>query len=190
VPDFARRRRGPFLMAVEDTFSGAGSISATGRVERGEVREEDEVEIVGLGDVRRARVHAIETFRKRLDRAKAGDRVAIDLGGIERLEIGQVLAAPGTSKAGQRFPALLYALATEDGGRRLPFSSGYRPRFYFRTIDVTGTVTLPEGVDRVMPGEHVRLIVDLARPVALESGLRFAVRESGRTVGVGVVLQE
>jgi elongation factor Tu len=181
----------PFLMPVEDVFSitGRGTVG-TGRVERGRVRLGDEVEIVGLGQHKRTVVTGIEMFRKELDEAIAGDNVGLLLRGIEKdeLERGMVIAAPGTITPHTKFEAEVYILSKEEGGRHTPFYRGYRPQFYFRTTDVTGTIIgLPEGYDMVMPGDNVRLTIELIAPVAMEEGLRFAIREGGKTVGAGVV---
>jgi len=183
----------PFLMAVEDVFSitGRGTV-ATGRVERGRIRPGDEVEIVGLRDRPiRTVATSLEMFRKTLDEAIAGDNVGILLRGVEKddVERGMVIAAPGTIKPHKEFMAEVYVLTKEEGGRHKPFFSGYKPQFYFRTTDVTGTITLPEGVEMVMPGDNVNMKVVLQKPVALEPGLRFAIREGGKTIGAGVVTQ-
>jgi len=181
----------PFLMPVEDVFSitGRGTV-ATGRVERGRLKVGDEVEIVGLMDEpRRTVATGVEMFRKLLDEAVAGDNIGVLLRGIDKDEIerGQVLARPGSIKPHTRFAAEVYVLTKEEGGRHTPFFNGYRPQFYFRTTDVTGTVRLPEGVEMVMPGDNVRMQIELITPIAIEEGLRFAIREGGRTVGAGVV---
>jgi elongation factor Tu len=181
----------PFLMPVEDVFSitGRGTVG-TGRVERGRVKLGDEVEIVGLGQYKRTVVTGIEMFRKELDEAIAGDNVGLLLRGIEKdeLERGMVIAAPGTITPHTKFEAEVYILSKEEGGRHTPFYKGYRPQFYFRTTDVTGTIIgLPEGYEMVMPGDNVRLTIELIAPVAMEEGLRFAIREGGKTVGAGVV---
>ncbi len=190
IPEPVREVDKPFLMPVEDVFSisGRGTV-ATGRVERGVVKTGDEVEIVGLGETRRSVVTGVEMFRKTLDYGQAGDNIGVLLRGIERDEVerGQVVAAPGSITPHTEFEAELYVLTQEEGGRHTPFFSGYRPQFYFRTTDVTGEVTLPEGVEMVMPGDNVRIIAKLIEPIAMEEGLRFAVREGGRTVGAGVV---
>jgi len=183
----------PFLLSIEDVFGikGRGTV-VTGRVERGIIRLGEEVEIVGLRpEARRTVVTGIEMFRKTLDYGQAGDNIGCLLRGIERDEVerGQVLAKPGSIKPHTRFNAEVYVLTKEEGGRHTPFFSGYRPQFYIRTTDVTGAVKLPEGVEMVMPGDNVRLEVDLIVPVALEEGLRFAIREGGRTVGAGVITQ-
>jgi elongation factor Tu len=181
----------PFLMPVEDVFTitGRGTVG-TGRVERGRVKVGDEVEIVGLVDkARKSVVTGIEMFRKLLDEGIAGDNIGVLLRGIERddIERGQVLAKPGSIKPHKKFDAEVYVLSKEEGGRHTPFFSNYRPQFYFRTTDVTGSIKLPEGVEMVMPGDNVRMAVELITPIACEEGLRFAIREGGRTVGAGVV---
>jgi elongation factor Tu len=181
----------PFLMPVEDVFtiSGRGTVG-TGRVERGRVKVGDEVEIIGLKpDVKKTVVTGVEMFRKLLDEGIAGDNIGVLLRGVERddLERGQVLAKPGSIKPHTKFKCEVYVLSKEEGGRHTPFFTGYRPQFYFRTTDVTGTVKLPEGVEMVMPGDNVTLDVELITPIAIEEGLRFAIREGGRTVGAGVV---
>jgi elongation factor Tu len=181
----------PFLMPVEDVFTitGRGTVG-TGRVERGRVKVGDEVEIVGLTDrARKSVVTGIEMFRKLLDEGIAGDNIGVLLRGIERddIERGQVLAKPGSIKPHKRFAAEVYVLSKEEGGRHTPFFSNYRPQFYFRTTDVTGSIKLPSGVEMVMPGDNVQMEVELITPIACEEGLRFAIREGGRTVGAGVV---
>jgi len=181
----------PYLMPVEDVFTitGRGTV-ATGRIERGKVKVGDEIEIVGLMDKpRKTVVTGIEMFRKLLDEGVAGDNVGVLLRGIERTDIerGQVLAKPGSIKPHKKFEAEVYILSKDEGGRHTPFFSNYRPQFYFRTTDVTGSITLPEGVEMVMPGDNVRMTVELITPIACEEGLRFAIREGGRTVGAGVV---
>jgi elongation factor Tu len=181
----------PFLMPVEDVFTitGRGTVG-TGRIERGRVKVGDEIEIVGLMDKpRKTVVTGIEMFRKLLDEGIAGDNVGVLLRGIERddIERGQVLAKPGSIKPHKKFEAEVYVLSKEEGGRHTPFFSNYRPQFYFRTTDVTGSISLPEGVEMVMPGDNVRMNVELITPIACEEGLRFAIREGGRTVGAGVV---
>ena len=190
VPTPERDVDKPFLMPVEDVFSitGRGTV-ATGRVERGVIKVGEEVEIVGLRDTRKTVATGLEMFRKLLDEAQAGDNVGVLLRGIDRDEIerGQVLAKPGTITPHTKFEAEIYVLTKEEGGRHTPFFSNYRPQFYFRTTDVTGAVALPEGTEMVMPGDNVRISVELITPIALEEGLRFAVREGGRTVGAGVV---
>jgi elongation factor Tu len=181
----------PFLMPVEDVFTitGRGTVG-TGRVERGQVKVGEEVEIVGLKDEsRKTVVTGIEMFRKLLDVGIAGDNVGVLLRGVERndIERGQVLAKPGSIKPHKKFKAEVYVLSKEEGGRHTPFFANYRPQFYFRTTDVTGTIRLPEGVEMVMPGDNVQMDVELITPIACEEGLRFAIREGGRTVGAGVV---
>ena len=190
IPQPERAIDGPFLMPVEDVFSisGRGTV-ATGRVERGIVKVGDEVEIVGLRDTTKTTVTGVEMFRKLLDQGQAGDNIGALLRGIKRDEIerGQVLAKPGSITPHTRFEAEVYVLSKEEGGRHTPFFSNYRPQFYFRTTDVTGAVELPAGTEMVMPGDNVRISVALISPIAMEEGLRFAIREGGRTVGAGVV---
>ena len=181
----------PFLMPVEDIFTitGRGTV-ATGRVERGRVKVGDNVEIVGLTEEKRTVVvTGVEMFRKQLDEAEAGDNIGALLRGVQREEIerGQVLAAPGTIHPHTKFEAEVYVLTKDEGGRHTPFFSGYRPQFYFRTTDVTGNIELEEGVEMVMPGDNAKFIIELITPIAIEEGLRFAIREGGRTVGAGVV---
>jgi len=182
----------PFLMPVEDVFSisGRGTVS-TGRVERGKLKRMTEVEIVGIHDTRKTVCTDIEMFRKLLDEAEAGDNVGLLLRGIEKndVERGQVIAAPGSITPHKKFKSQVYILTKEEGGRHTPFFKGYRPQFYFRTTDVTGQVVLPEGVEMVMPGDNVELNGELIVPIAMEKGLRFAIREGGRTVGAGVVTE-
>jgi len=183
----------PFLMPIEDVFSitGRGTV-VTGRVERGVVKVGDEVEIVGLRDKpRKTVVTGVEMFRKLLDQGQAGDNIGVLLRGVDRDEVerGQVIAKPGSVKPHTKFKAEVYVLTKEEGGRHTPFFQGYRPQFYFRTTDVTGTIKLPEGVEMVMPGDNVNMYVELITPIAMEEGLRFAIREGGRTVGAGVVTQ-
>ena len=181
----------PFLMSIEDVFtiSGRGTV-VTGRVERGELKINDEVEIVGLRDTQKTVVTGIEMFRKSLDSAMAGDNAGALLRGIsrEQVERGQVLAKPGTVTPHTNFKGSVYVLSKEEGGRHTPFFANYRPQFYFRTTDVTGVITLPEGVEMCMPGDNVEMNVELITPIAIEEGLRFAIREGGRTVGSGVVI--
>ena len=190
VPEPKRDIDKPFLMPVEDVFtiSGRGTV-ATGRVERGRVKVGDEVEIVGLRPTQKTVVTGVEMFRKILDEGQAGDNIGVLLRGTKREEVerGQVLAAPGSITPHTKFEAEVYVLTKEEGGRHTPFFNGYRPQFYFRTTDVTGVVKLAEGVEMVMPGDNVRLSVELITPIAMEEGLRFAIREGGRTVGAGVV---
>ncbi|MDD4188230.1 MAG: elongation factor Tu [Bacilli bacterium] len=182
----------PFLMSVEDVFtiSGRGTV-VTGRVERGKIGLNEEVEIVGLRDTRKSVVTGIEMFRKSLDFATAGDNAGLLLRGINRedIERGQVLAKPGTVKPFKKFRAAVYILNKEEGGRHTPFFSNYRPQFYFRTTDVTGVIELPQGVEMVMPGDNVDMTVELISPVALEAGTQFSIREGGRTVGAGTVAE-
>jgi elongation factor Tu len=191
IPDPQREVDKPFLMPIEDVFTitGRGTVG-TGRVERGQVKVGEEVEIVGLQEAtRKTVVTGIEMFRKLLDVGIAGDNVGVLLRGIERndIERGQVLAKPGSIKPHKKFQAEVYVLSKEEGGRHTPFFANYRPQFYFRTTDVTGTIKLPEGVEMVMPGDNIKMDVELITPVACEPGLRFAIREGGRTVGAGVV---
>ena len=190
IPDPAREMDKPFLMAVEDvmTISGRGTV-ATGRVERGQAHLNDEVEIVGIKDTQKTVLTGLEMFHKQLDVAEAGDNIGALLRGIARDQIqrGQVLAKPGSVHPHTKFKAQVYVLTKEEGGRHTPFVSNYRPQFYFRTTDVTGVITLPEGTDMVMPGDNVEMTIELIHPVAMEQGLRFAIREGGRTVGSGAV---
>ena len=190
IPQPVRALDRPFLMPVEDVFSisGRGTV-VTGRVERGVVKVGEEVEIVGLKDTVKTTVTGVEMFRKLLDSGQAGDNIGALLRGTKRedVERGQVLAAPNSIKPHARFKAEAYVLTKEEGGRHTPFFTNYRPQFYFRTTDVTGVVTLPEGVEMVMPGDNVSITVKLINPIAMEEGLRFAIREGGRTVGAGVV---
>jgi elongation factor Tu len=191
VPEPQRPIDKPFAMSVEDVFSitGRGTV-ATGRVERGKVKVGDEVEIVGLMDApRKTVVTGVEMFRKLLDEAVAGDNIGCLLRGIQRNEVerGQVLAKPGSIKPHTHFKGQVYVLTKEEGGRHTPFFNGYRPQFYFRTTDVTGVAELPEGVEMCMPGDHIEMTIKLITPIAMEEGLRFAIREGGRTVGSGTV---
>ena len=193
IPDPERDTDKPFLMPVEDVFSitGRGTV-ATGRVERGMVKVSDTVEIVGLTEEKRTTVvTGVEMFRKLLDFAEAGDNIGCLLRGVQRTEIerGQVLAKPGSIHPHTHFVGQVYVLTKEEGGRHTPFFNGYRPQFYFRTTDVTGDIKLPEGVEMVMPGDHIDMEVTLITPIACEEGLRFAIREGGRTVGSGVVIK-
>ena len=192
IPDPARETDKPFLMPVEDVFTitGRGTV-ATGRVERGMIKVQEPVEIVGIKPTKTSVVTGIEMFRKSLDFAQAGDNAGILLRGIDRKDIerGQVIAKPGTITPHTEFTAQIYVLKKEEGGRHTPFFNGYRPQFYFRTTDVTGTIDLPKGVEMVMPGDNVSITVQLIAPIALEKGLRFAIREGGRTVGSGVVAE-
>jgi elongation factor Tu len=177
-------------MSIEDVFSitGRGTV-VTGRVERGVLRKMEEVEIVGLHDTRKTTATDLEMFRKLLDEVRAGDNVGVLLRGIDKnqVERGQVLAKPGSITPHTNFTAQVYVLSKDEGGRHTPFFNGYRPQFYFRTTDVTGTANLPEGVEMVMPGDNVEMTVELIAPIAMEEGLRFAIREGGRTVGAGRV---
>ena len=191
IPQPERATDQPFLMPVEDIFSitGRGTV-ATGRVERGTVKVGDTVELVGLTtETRDVVVTGVEMFHKLLDQAEAGDNIGLLLRGVQRNEIerGQVLAAPKTIKPHTKFKAEVYVLTKEEGGRHTPFFNGYRPQFYFRTTDVTGNITLEDGVEMVMPGDNARFNIELITPIAIEKGLKFAIREGGRTVGAGVV---
>ncbi|RME12624.1 MAG: elongation factor Tu [Ardenticatenia bacterium] len=190
IPTPQREVDKPFLMPIEDVFSikGRGTV-VTGRVERGTLKVNEEVEIVGLGPTRKTVATGIEMFHKLLDEAQAGDNVGVLLRGIARDEVerGMVLAKPGSITPHTKFEAEVYVLKKEEGGRHTPFFNGYRPQFYIRTLDVTGTIQLPEGVEMVMPGDNVNMTVELIAPVALEEGSRFAIREGGRTVGAGVI---
>jgi len=192
IPTPAREKDKPFLLAVEDVFSisGRGTV-ATGRVERGVVKINDKLELVGLRPTRDTVATGLEMFNKLLDTAEAGENVGILLRGVEKKDIdrGMVLAAPGTCKAHTKFRATIYVLTKEEGGRHKPFFTGYRPQFYFRTTDVTGTVELPKGVEMVMPGDNVELVCELLFPVAMELGMRFAIREGGKTIGAGTVAE-
>jgi elongation factor Tu len=190
IPQPERPKDMPFLMPIEDVFSisGRGTV-VTGRVERGIVKVGEEVEIVGIRDTQKTTVTGIEMFRKLLDTGEAGDNVGALLRGIDRegVERGQVLCKPGSVKPHKKFKAEAYILTKEEGGRHTPFFANYRPQFYFRTTDVTGVVTLPEGTEMVMPGDNISFDVELITPIAMEEKLRFAIREGGRTVGAGVV---
>jgi elongation factor Tu len=190
IPEPVREMDKPFLMAIEDVFtiSGRGTV-VTGRVERGKIKGGDEVEIVGFKETRKTVATSLEMFRKILDDAIAGDNVGVLLRGIgkDEVERGQVLAAPGSITPHKKFKAEVYVLKKEEGGRHTPFFPGYRPQFYLRTTDVTGSIKLPEGVEMVMPGDNVNMDVELIAPVAMEEKVRFAIREGGRTVGAGVV---
>ena len=191
IPTPERPTDQTFLMPVEDVFTitGRGTV-ATGRVERGIIKMQDEVEIVGLSAERRKTVvTGVEMFRKLLDQAEAGDNIGVLLRGIDRTDIerGQVIAKPGTINPHTKFKSEVYVLTKEEGGRHTPFFNGYRPQFYFRTTDVTGVIDLPAGVEMVMPGDNVSMTIELITPIAIEKGLRFAIREGGRTVGSGVV---
>ncbi len=190
IPEPKRDVDRPFLMPVEDVFSisGRGTV-ATGRIERGKVKVGEEIEIVGMKDTTKTTVTGVEMFRKLLDEGQAGDNVGCLLRGVKRedIERGQVLAKPGSITPHTKFEAEAYVLTKEEGGRHTPFFNGYRPQFYFRTTDVTGVATLPEGTEMVMPGDNIKLSVTLITPIAMDEGLRFAIREGGRTVGAGVV---
>jgi elongation factor Tu len=191
IPTPERPTDKPFLMPIEDVFTitGRGTVG-TGRIERGIIKVGEEVEIVGIReDIRKTVVTGVEMFRKLLDEGRAGDNVGLLLRGIDRKDIerGQVLAKPGSIKPHTKFEGKVYVLSKEEGGRHTPFFNGYRPQFYFRTTDVTGVATLPEGIEMVMPGDNVNLTITLIQPIAMEEGLRFAIREGGRTVGAGVV---
>jgi elongation factor Tu len=193
IPEPERDINKPFLMPVEDVFSitGRGTV-ATGRIERGIVKVQDEVEIVGLSEApRKVVVTGVEMFKKLLDEGRAGDNVGLLLRGVQRTEIerGQVLAKPGSIKPHKNFQAQVYVLTKEEGGRHTPFFKGYRPQFFFRTTDVTGSVELPEGVEMCMPGDNVEMDIELISPIAIEEGLRFSIREGGRTVGAGSVIK-
>jgi len=190
IPEPKRETDKPFLMPVEDVFSitGRGTVG-TGRIERGVVHVGEEMEIVGFGETRKTVVTGVEMFRKLLDEGQAGDNVGLLLRGVEKdeLERGMVIAKPGSVTPHKKFTGEVYVLTKEEGGRHTPFFSGYRPQFYFRTTDVTGVAHLPEGVEMVMPGDNVQMSVELISPIAMEEGLRFAIREGGRTIGAGVV---
>jgi elongation factor Tu len=190
IPEPVRNIDKPFLLPIEDVFSisGRGTV-VTGRVESGIVKVGEEVEIVGIKDTTKTTCTGVEMFRKLLDEGRAGDNVGVLLRGTKRDEVerGQVLAKPGTIKPHTKFEAEVYVLSKDEGGRHTPFFNGYRPQFYFRTTDVTGTCDLPEGIEMVMPGDNVKLQVNLHSPIAMDEGLRFAIREGGRTVGAGVV---
>ena len=190
IPTPERAVDKPFLMPIEDVFGikGRGTV-VTGRVERGVVKVGDEVEVIGIRETRKVVVTGVEMFKKLLDQGQAGDNIGCLLRGVERNEVerGQVLAKPGSIRPHTKFGAEVYVLSKEEGGRHTPFFNGYRPQFYIRTTDVTGAIKLPEGVEMVMPGDYVRMEIDLIQPIALEEGSRFAIREGGRTVGAGVV---
>src|SRR5690242_4603626 len=190
IPIPKREVEKPFLMPVEDVFSIAGrGTVVTGRIERGIIKVNDEVEIVGLKATQKTTCTGVEMFRKLLDQGEAGDNVGVLLRGTKREEVerGQVLAKPGSITPHTHFESEVYVLTKEEGGRHTPFFKGYRPQFYFRTTDVTGTIELPAGVEMVMPGDNIKMVVELISPIAMEEGLRFAIREGGRTVGAGVV---
>ena len=190
IPTPERDNEKPFLMSIEDVFTitGRGTV-VTGRVERGQLKLNDEVEIVGLKDTKKTVVTGIEMFRKQLDFAEAGDNAGVLLRGISREEVerGQVLTKPGSVKPHKKFKAQVYVLSKEEGGRHTPFFTNYRPQFYFRTTDVTGVITLPEGTEMVMPGDNVTMTVELIAPIAVENGTKFSIREGGKTVGAGSV---
>ncbi|TFZ46925.1 elongation factor Tu [Stenotrophomonas maltophilia] len=190
IPEPERAIDKPFLMPVEDVFSisGRGTV-VTGRIERGIIKVGDEIEIVGIRPVQKTTVTGVEMFRKLLDQGQAGDNAGLLLRGTKRddVERGQVLAKPGSIKPHTKFEGEVYVLSKDEGGRHTPFFNGYRPQFYFRTTDITGAAQLPEGVEMVMPGDNVKMVVTLINPVAMDEGLRFAIREGGRTVGAGVV---
>ncbi len=190
IPEPVRDTDKPFLMPIEDVFSitGRGTV-VTGRVDRGRLKKMSEVEIVGLGDTRKTIATDLEMFRKLLDEVQAGDNVGVLLRGIDKEDVarGQVLAAPGSITPHTSFEAQVYVLSKDEGGRHTPFVTGYQPQFYFRTTDVTGEIKLPEGTEMVMPGDNVTMSVELEKPIAMEEGLRFAIREGGRTVGAGRV---
>ena len=190
IPEPTRVIDRPFLMPVEDVFSisGRGTV-VTGRIERGIIKVGDEIEVVGIRDTQKTTVTGVEMFRKLLDQGQAGDNAGLLLRGLKRddVERGQVLAKPGTITPHTDFEAEVYVLSKDEGGRHTPFFKGYRPQFYFRTTDVTGACQLPDGVEMVMPGDNVKMVVSLIHPIAMDEGLRFAIREGGRTVGAGVV---
>jgi elongation factor Tu len=190
VPEPVRDTDKPFLMPVEDVFSitGRGTV-ATGRIDRGRIKVGEEIALVGFGTAKKSIVTGVEMFRKLLDDGQAGDNVGLLLRGVEKTEVerGMVLAKPGTITPHTKFHAEVYVLTKEEGGRHTPFFKGYRPQFYFRTTDVTGACELPAGVEMVMPGDNVQMTIELITPIAMEEGLRFAIREGGRTVGAGVV---
>ena len=192
IPEPVRLVDKPFVMAVEDVFSisGRGTV-ATGRIEQGVVKVGDEVEILGIRDTQKSVVTGVEMFRKQLEQGQAGDNVGLLLRGIDKDAVmrGQVVAKPGSIKPHTKFVGEVYILTKEEGGRHTPFFGGYRPQFYFRTTDVTGSIALPEGVEMVMPGDHVTIRVELITPIAMEKGLQFAIREGGHTVGSGQVTE-
>jgi len=190
IPTPVRQVELPFLMPVEDIFSIAGrGTVATGRIERGIIKVGEEVEVVGITETKKTTVTGVEMFKKLLDQGQAGDNVGLLLRGVKRedIERGQVLAKPGTIKPHTQFKAEAYILTKEEGGRHTPFFTGYRPQFYFRTTDVTGVAQLPQGIEMVMPGDNIALEIELIMPIAMEKGLRFAIREGGRTVGAGTI---
>jgi elongation factor Tu len=192
IPEPKREKDKPFLMPIEDVFSisGRGTV-VTGRIEQGVIKMGEEVEIVGISDTRKTVCTGVEMFNKTLDQGEAGDNVGCLLRGVERddIERGQVLAAPGSITPHRKFKGQVYVLSKDEGGRHTPFFNGYRPQFYVRTTDVTGMATLPEGTEMVMPGDDVELNIELVSPIAIEQGLRFAIREGGRTVGSGIVTE-
>ena len=192
IPTPERDSDKPFMMPVEDVFSitGRGTV-ATGRVERGQIKVGEEVEIIGMHETSKTTVTGVEMFRKLLDYAEAGDNIGALLRGVAREDVqrGQVLAAPGSITPHTKFKAEVYVLSKDEGGRHTPFFTNYRPQFYFRTTDVTGVVNLPEGTEMVMPGDNVEMTVELIAPIAIEDGTRFSIREGGRTVGSGVVTE-
>ena len=192
IPTPARDNDKPFLMSIEDVFTitGRGTV-VTGRVERGQLKLNDEIEIVGIKETKKTVVTGIEMFRKQLDYAEAGDNAGVLLRGISREEVerGQVLAKPGSVTPHHKFKAAVYILSKEEGGRHTPFFNNYRPQFYFRTTDVTGVITLPEGTEMVMPGDNIDMDVELIHSIALEQGTQFSIREGGRTVGAGSVTE-
>jgi elongation factor Tu len=192
IPEPVRQTDKPFLMPVEDVFSitGRGTV-ATGRIERGIVKVSEEIEIVGIHDTQKSVVTGVEMFRKLLDEGRAGDNVGVLLRGIDKnaIERGMVLAKPASIKPHKKFKAKVYVLSKEEGGRHTPFFNGYRPQFYFRTTDVTGSIGLAEGVEMIMPGDNADMTVELICPIAMEKELRFAIREGGRTVGAGAVTE-
>jgi len=192
IPQPERPKDQPFLMPIEDVFSisGRGTV-VTGRIERGIVNVGEEIEIVGLKDTQKTTCTGVEMFRKLLDQGEAGDNVGVLLRGVDKdsVERGQVLAKPGSIKPHTKFKAEVYVLNKEEGGRHTPFFKNYRPQFYFRTADVTGQVTLPDGVEMVMPGDNVSISVELIGPIAMEKGQRFAIREGGKTIGAGRVTE-
>ncbi|MBK80704.1 MAG: elongation factor Tu [Gammaproteobacteria bacterium] len=192
IPEPERAVDQPFLMPIEDVFSIAGrGTVVTGRVERGIIKVGDEIEIVGIKDTTKTTCTGVEMFRKLLDEGRAGENIGVLLRGTKRDEVerGQVLAVPGSITPHTKFEAEVYVLSKDEGGRHTPFFKGYRPQFYFRTTDVTGSVELPEGVEMVMPGDNINMVVTLINPIAMDDGLRFAIREGGRTVGAGVVVK-